>query len=191
MNVGDKDGAMPAFAASRLIARADLAQPGKEIERAILYWERTRRRGIAEFVKKVQQQLCGHSRQRLCLTDGPSPDEPARPYCSATLSIDSLGEAGHRRGGRGYARDGRGGARICKKRSWRDRSRICKRSEKKTRAGRGLESRASIAVVKPGDEYGACRLPKCALLYPGNRASEDRGNTGARCCGFTTPHEAL
>jgi hypothetical protein len=40
MNMGDKDGAMPALAASRLIARADLAQPGKEIERAILYWER-------------------------------------------------------------------------------------------------------------------------------------------------------
>ena len=40
MNMGDKDGAMPAFPASRLIARADLAQPGKEIERAILYWER-------------------------------------------------------------------------------------------------------------------------------------------------------
>ena len=40
MNMGDKDGAMPAFPASRLIARADLAQPGKEIDRAILYWER-------------------------------------------------------------------------------------------------------------------------------------------------------
>jgi hypothetical protein len=34
------DGVMPAFASSRLIARADLAKPGKEIERAILYWER-------------------------------------------------------------------------------------------------------------------------------------------------------
>ena len=43
MNTGDKDGAMPAFAASRLIARTDLAQPGKEIERAILYWEREAR----------------------------------------------------------------------------------------------------------------------------------------------------
>ena len=40
MNMGDKDDAMPAFAASRLIARADLTQPGKEIERAILYWQR-------------------------------------------------------------------------------------------------------------------------------------------------------
>ena len=40
MNIGDKDDAMPAFPAARLIARADLAQPGKEIERAILYWER-------------------------------------------------------------------------------------------------------------------------------------------------------
>ena len=40
MNMGDKDGAMSAFATSRLIARADLTQPGKEIERAILYWER-------------------------------------------------------------------------------------------------------------------------------------------------------
>ncbi len=40
MNMGDKDGVMPAFASSRLIARADLAKPGKEIERAILYWER-------------------------------------------------------------------------------------------------------------------------------------------------------
>ncbi len=40
MNMRDKDGVMPAFASSRLIARADLAKPGKEIERAILYWER-------------------------------------------------------------------------------------------------------------------------------------------------------
>jgi hypothetical protein len=40
MNMGSKDEAIPAFPASRLIARADLAQPGKEIERAILYWER-------------------------------------------------------------------------------------------------------------------------------------------------------
>jgi hypothetical protein len=32
--------AIPAFSASRLIARSDLAQPGKEIERAILYWDR-------------------------------------------------------------------------------------------------------------------------------------------------------
>jgi hypothetical protein len=40
MNMGNKDGAMPAFAASRLIARSDLAQPGREIDRAILYWER-------------------------------------------------------------------------------------------------------------------------------------------------------
>jgi hypothetical protein len=40
MNMGDKDNAMPAFATSRLIARADLAQPEKEIERAMLYWER-------------------------------------------------------------------------------------------------------------------------------------------------------
>jgi hypothetical protein len=40
MNTRDKDGAMPAFTASRLIVRTDLAQPGKEIERAILYWER-------------------------------------------------------------------------------------------------------------------------------------------------------
>ena len=40
MSMGDKDDAIPAFAVSRLIARSDLAQPGKEIERAILYWER-------------------------------------------------------------------------------------------------------------------------------------------------------
>ncbi|MGD1094308.1 MAG: DUF4062 domain-containing protein [Bryobacteraceae bacterium] len=40
MNMGDKDYAIPAFPASRLIARADLAQSGREIERAILYWER-------------------------------------------------------------------------------------------------------------------------------------------------------
>jgi hypothetical protein len=40
MNMGSKDETIPAFPASRLIARADLAQPGKEIERAILYWER-------------------------------------------------------------------------------------------------------------------------------------------------------
>ena len=31
---------MPAFASSRLIAQADLAKPGKEIERAMLNWER-------------------------------------------------------------------------------------------------------------------------------------------------------
>ena len=40
MNMGDKDDVMPAFTASRLIVGSDLAQPGKEIERAILYWER-------------------------------------------------------------------------------------------------------------------------------------------------------
>jgi hypothetical protein len=40
MNMEDKDGPMPAFPASRLIGRVDLAQPSKEIERAILYWER-------------------------------------------------------------------------------------------------------------------------------------------------------
>ena len=40
MSVGDKDDAMPAFATARLIARADLAQPGKEIARAILNWQR-------------------------------------------------------------------------------------------------------------------------------------------------------
>ena len=40
MNMRSKDEAIPAFPSSRLIARADLAQPGKEIERAILYWER-------------------------------------------------------------------------------------------------------------------------------------------------------
>jgi hypothetical protein len=40
MSVGDKDDAMLAFATARLIARADIAQPGKEIERAILYWQR-------------------------------------------------------------------------------------------------------------------------------------------------------
>jgi hypothetical protein len=40
MNMGDKDGVMPAFASSRLIAQADLAKPGKEIERAMLNWER-------------------------------------------------------------------------------------------------------------------------------------------------------
>src|ERR1700691_5511904 len=40
MNMGSKDEAIPAFTASRLIVRSDLAQPGKEIERAILYWER-------------------------------------------------------------------------------------------------------------------------------------------------------
>jgi hypothetical protein len=38
--MGNRDEAIPAFPSSRLIARADLAQPGKEIERAILYWER-------------------------------------------------------------------------------------------------------------------------------------------------------
>jgi hypothetical protein len=31
MNVGDKDDAMSAFAAARLIARAGIAQPGKEV----------------------------------------------------------------------------------------------------------------------------------------------------------------
>lgn len=40
MNMRGKDDAMSAFAESRLIARSDLVQPGKEIERAILYWER-------------------------------------------------------------------------------------------------------------------------------------------------------
>ena len=40
MNMRSKDEAIQAFPSSRLIARADLAQPGKEIERAILYWER-------------------------------------------------------------------------------------------------------------------------------------------------------
>ncbi len=40
MNMGDKDCAISAFPAARLIARADIAQPVKEIERAILYWER-------------------------------------------------------------------------------------------------------------------------------------------------------
>jgi hypothetical protein len=45
MNMGDKDGAMPAFPAARLIARADIAQPMKEIERAILYWEREAKSG--------------------------------------------------------------------------------------------------------------------------------------------------
>jgi len=40
VNMGNRDEAIPAFPSSRLIARADLAQPGKEIERAILYWER-------------------------------------------------------------------------------------------------------------------------------------------------------
>jgi hypothetical protein len=44
MNIGSNDEAIPAFSASRLIARADLAQPGKEIERAILYWERETKR---------------------------------------------------------------------------------------------------------------------------------------------------
>ena len=40
MSVGDKDDAMLAFATARLVARADIAQPDKEIERAILYWQR-------------------------------------------------------------------------------------------------------------------------------------------------------
>ncbi len=40
MNMRSKDEAIQAFPSSRLIARAGLAQPGKEIERAILYWER-------------------------------------------------------------------------------------------------------------------------------------------------------
>jgi len=40
MSVGDKDDKLPAFTAARLIARADIAQPAKEIERAILYWQR-------------------------------------------------------------------------------------------------------------------------------------------------------
>jgi hypothetical protein len=44
MTLGDKNDAMRAFPASRLIARADLAQPGKEIDRAILYWERETKR---------------------------------------------------------------------------------------------------------------------------------------------------
>jgi len=44
MIMGEKDDAIPAFPAARLIARADLAQPGKEIERAILYWERETKR---------------------------------------------------------------------------------------------------------------------------------------------------
>jgi hypothetical protein len=47
MNMGDKDGVMPAFAEARLIARADLAQPAREIERAIPYWERDAK-GIAD-----------------------------------------------------------------------------------------------------------------------------------------------
>ena len=40
MSVGDKDDKLPAFTAARLIARTDIAQPAKEIERAILYWQR-------------------------------------------------------------------------------------------------------------------------------------------------------
>jgi hypothetical protein len=40
MNAGDKDDKLPAFAAARLITRTDLAQPAREIERAILYWQR-------------------------------------------------------------------------------------------------------------------------------------------------------
>ena len=44
MNMRSKDEAIPAFPASRLIIRADLAQPGKEIERAILFWERETKR---------------------------------------------------------------------------------------------------------------------------------------------------
>jgi hypothetical protein len=43
MNMRSQDEAIPAFPAARLIARADLAQPGKEIERALLYWEREKR----------------------------------------------------------------------------------------------------------------------------------------------------
>jgi hypothetical protein len=45
MNMGTRDEAIPAFPSSRLIARADLAQPGKEIERATLYWEREAKGG--------------------------------------------------------------------------------------------------------------------------------------------------
>ena len=33
----------PDYDAARLVVRADLDQPGKEIERAILYWEREAR----------------------------------------------------------------------------------------------------------------------------------------------------
>jgi len=40
MSVGDKDDRLPAFAAARLITRADIAQPAREIERAILHWQR-------------------------------------------------------------------------------------------------------------------------------------------------------
>jgi hypothetical protein len=42
MSLGDKDDKFPAFAKARLITRADVAQPAKEIERAILYWQRQR-----------------------------------------------------------------------------------------------------------------------------------------------------
>lgn len=40
MNAGDKDDRLPAFAEARLITRADIAQPAREIERAVLYWQR-------------------------------------------------------------------------------------------------------------------------------------------------------
>lgn len=42
MNMSDRNEPLPAFTASRLMGRADLAQPMREIERAVLYWQRQR-----------------------------------------------------------------------------------------------------------------------------------------------------
>jgi hypothetical protein len=42
--MGSKDEAIPAFPAARLMVRGDLAQPGKEIDRAILFWDRETKR---------------------------------------------------------------------------------------------------------------------------------------------------
>ena len=42
MNMSGDDTPVPVFKESRLITRADLSKPQKEIERAILYWTRQR-----------------------------------------------------------------------------------------------------------------------------------------------------
>ena len=44
MIMGSKDEAIPAFPAARLMVRGDLAQPGKEIDRAIMFWDRETKR---------------------------------------------------------------------------------------------------------------------------------------------------
>jgi Domain of unknown function (DUF4062) len=45
MSMSDRNQILPAFPKARAIARADLAQPTKEIERAILYWQREKSDG--------------------------------------------------------------------------------------------------------------------------------------------------